>query len=155
MISIFLTFERSWLRLHTEDQNSVYVIVLMIFHNSHRMSDCRVLTCDLTLLSRNAVVLVVYTMWSPVTQRVIICFFFCLFLARQPQVGQGLLIHEVSRPHTTTHHSRYDSYGRVISSSQRPLPNNTQHSQQTNVHARGGIRSHNPSRRAAADLHII
>jgi hypothetical protein len=27
-------------------------------------------------------------------------------LARQPPVGQGLLIHEVSRSHTTTHHSR-------------------------------------------------
>jgi hypothetical protein len=30
----------------------------------------------------------------------------CLFLERQPPVGQGLLIHEVSRSHTTTHHSR-------------------------------------------------
>jgi len=28
------------------------------------------------------------------------------FFARQPPVGQGLLIHEVSRSHTTTHHSR-------------------------------------------------
>jgi len=31
---------------------------------------------------------------------------FCLFLARQPPVGQGLLIHGDSRSHTTTHHSR-------------------------------------------------
>jgi len=30
---------------------------------------------------------------------------FCLFLARQPSVGQGLLIHEVSRSHTTMHQS--------------------------------------------------
>jgi hypothetical protein len=30
----------------------------------------------------------------------------CLFLARQPPVGHGLLIHEVPRSHTTTHHSR-------------------------------------------------
>jgi hypothetical protein len=31
----------------------------------------------------------------------------CLFLlARHPRVGHGLLIHEVSRSHTTTHHSR-------------------------------------------------
>jgi hypothetical protein len=67
-------------------------------------------------------------------------------------VGQGLLIHEVSRSHTTTHHSRYDSSGRVISSSQRPLPDNTQHLQQTNIHAPGGIRNNNLSRRAAADL---
>jgi hypothetical protein len=62
-------------------------------------------------------------------------------------VGPGL----VSRPHTTTHHSRYDSSGQVISPSQRPLPDNTQHSQQTNIHARGGIRTHDLSRRAAAD----
>jgi len=27
-------------------------------------------------------------------------------LAQQPSLGQGLLIHEVSRSHTTTHHSR-------------------------------------------------
>jgi hypothetical protein len=40
-----------------------------------------------------------------------------LFLAQQPSVSHGLLIHEVSRSHTTTHHSRQDSSGRVISSS--------------------------------------
>ena len=61
---------------------------------------------------------------------------------------------EVSRSHTTTRHSRQDSSGRVISSSQRPLPDNTQHSQQTNVHATGGIRTHNLSRRAAVDLRL-
>ena len=38
-------------------------------------------------------------------------------LARQLPVDHGLLIHEVSRSHTTTHHSQYDSSGRVISSS--------------------------------------
>jgi len=42
----------------------------------------------------------------------------------------------------------------VISSSQRPLPDNTQHSQQTDIHAPGGIRNHNLSRRAAADLRL-
>jgi hypothetical protein len=40
----------------------------------------------------------------------------------------------------------------VISSSQRPLPDNTQHSQQTNIHAPGGIPTQDLSRRAAADL---
>jgi hypothetical protein len=50
-------------------------------------------------------------------------------------VGHGLLIHEVSVSHTTTHHSRQDSSERGVNSSQRPLPNNTQHSQQTDVHA--------------------
>jgi len=37
-----------------------------------------------------------------------VCFqkFTCLFLAPQPPVGQGLLVHDVSKSHTTTHHSR-------------------------------------------------
>ena len=42
----------------------------------------------------------------------------------------------------------------MISSSQRPLPDNTQHSQQRNIHAPGGIRTHDLSRRAAADLRL-
>ena len=47
-----------------------------------------------------------------------------------------------------------DSSGRVISSSQRPIPYNTQHTQHTDIHASGGIRTHNLSRRAAADLRL-
>ena len=39
----------------------------------------------------------------------------------------GAPILDVSRSHTTTQNSRYDSSGRVISSSQRPLPDNTRH----------------------------
>ena len=42
----------------------------------------------------------------------------------------------------------------MIRSSQRPLPDNTQHSQQTNIYAPGGIRTHDLSRRAAADLRL-
>jgi len=42
----------------------------------------------------------------------------------------------------------------VITPSQRSLPDNTQHSQQTDKHALGGIRTHNLSRRAAADLRL-
>ena len=76
--------------------------------------------------------------------------FLLLFLAQQPPVGQGLLIHEFPRSHTTTHHSRQDSSGRVISSSQRPLPDSTQHSQQTFTPP-SVIRTHNLSRRAAAE----
>ena len=63
----------------------------------------------------------------------------------------GAPILDVSRSHTTTQHSR-DSSGRVISLSQRPLPDNTRHSQQTNIHAPGGIRTHDLSRRVAANL---
>jgi len=44
------------------------------------------------------------------------------------------------------------SSGRVISSSQRHLPDNTQNSQQTEMHDPGGIRIHNFSRRAASDV---
>ena len=42
----------------------------------------------------------------------------------------------------------------MISSSQRPLPDNTQHSQDTDVHTPGGIRTHDLSRRAAVDLRL-
>ena len=68
-----------------------------------------------------------------------------------PPHSRGLFF---SRSHTATHHSRQDSSGRVISSSQRPLADNTQHSQQTDLHAPGGIRSHNLGRRAAVDLRL-
>ena len=62
------------------------------------------------------------TLWSIINYK----FFPIIFLAQQPSVGHGLLIHELSRLHTTTHHSRQDSSGRVINSSQRPVPHNTQ-----------------------------
>ena len=72
------------------------------------------------------------------------------FVTLRPNAGHGLLIIEVSRSHTTTHHSS----GRVISSSQRPLPDNTHRSQHLNIHVPGGIRTHDLSRRAAVDLRL-
>ena len=42
----------------------------------------------------------------------------------------------------------------MISPSQRPLPDNTQHSQHTNIQALGGIRTQDRSRRAAKDLRL-
>ena len=71
-------------------------------------------------------------------------------------MGLVLLIHKVCfyRTHTTTHHNRWNSSGRVISSSQRPLPANTQHSKQTDIHAQGGIRIHDLRRRAALHLRL-
>ena len=66
-----------------------------------------------------------------------------------PAEAFSLLVFEVSKSHKTTRHSQWDSSGRVINPSQRPLPDNTQHSQQTNIHAAGGIRTHDRSRRAA------
>ena len=55
-----------------------------------------------------------------------------------PLGAQAALLSKL-RDHTQTHRTRQDSSGRVISSSQRPLPDNTQHSQQTDIHALGGI----------------
>jgi len=51
------------------------------------------------------------------------------------------------------HTQRRTTVGRA-SLDEKPLPDNTQHSQQTNVHAPGGIRTYNLSRRAAADLRL-
>jgi len=79
--------------------------------------------------------------------------YICFPVALRPNVGHGLLILEVSRSHTT-HHSRQDSSGRVISSSQIPLPDNTQHSQKTNIHAPSRIQTHDLTRQAAADLRL-
>ena len=73
------------------------------------------------------------------------------FVALRFNAGHGLLILEVSRSHTTTHHSRKDFSGRVISPSQRLLPDNTQHPTQKDILAVGGIPTRNPSQRAALD----
>jgi hypothetical protein len=48
-----------------------------------------------------------------------------------------------------THHSRQDSSGQVISSSQ--TSDNTQYPQETDIHDPGGIGNRNLSKRAAAD----
>ena len=63
-------------------------------------------------------------------------------LGRQPPAGHS---------RRTT---RYDSYGRVISSSQTPLLDNTQHSQQTDIHVLVRIRTQNFNTRATTDLHF-
>jgi len=88
-----------------------------------------------------------------------VCLFSCRYnplwlYFRNPVVSFRLHVFEVCRSHTKTRHSRQDSSGRVINPSQSPLPDNTQQSQQTNIHAPGGIRTHNLSRRAAEDLRL-
>jgi len=52
---------------------------------------------------------------------------------------------------TQTLHTQYESSGRVISPSQRPLPDNTQHSTQTDIHALVGIQIRTSNKPAAAD----
>jgi hypothetical protein len=78
-----------------------------------------------------------------------VCLFVC-FWRESLQWGMASSL-TISRSHTTRH-SREHSSGWVISSSQRPLPDNTQHSRQTDIHVTGGIRTHNINRRVAADL---
>ena len=69
-----------------------------------------------------------------------------------PVVDFSLHILEVTWSHTTTR----QSVGLLWTSDQSvaETSDNTQHSQQTNTHAPGGIRNHNLSRRAAEDLHL-
>ena len=69
---------------------------------------------------------------------------------QQPQWAKAsslLRIHD----HTQIHQTRWDSSGRVISPTQRPLPDNTQHSQQAHIYDPGGIRTRIPNKWAAAD----
>jgi hypothetical protein len=63
---------------------------------------------------------------------------------------QGLLIIGTRRSHSDTPHS-VDSSGRVISPTQISLLDNTQHSEEIDIHALGGIRTRNPNKRTAAD----
>jgi hypothetical protein len=49
---------------------------------------------------------------------------------------------------------RYGSSGRVISPTQTPLSGNTQHSQQADVHAAGGIQTHSLSKRRS-QTHVL
>ena len=68
-----------------------------------------------------------------------------------PKAGHDLLFLEVSRLHITTHHSRLDSSGQVISSSQRPLSHDLQHSQQTDIHSPAGLEPTFSAAEAAID----
>jgi len=53
------------------------------------------------------------------------------------------------RDHTQTHHTRWDSSARVISPTYRSLPDSTQY-----LHDLCEIRTHNPSKWAAAEPHL-
>jgi len=55
------------------------------------------------------------------------------FVAQQPYWDQAASLLRF-RDHTQIHHTRKDSSGRVIDPSQRSLPDNMQHSQQTDIH---------------------
>ena len=73
-------------------------------------------------------------------------------MAQQPLVGQGLLIIQDSGSHSDTPHS----VGLLSTSGQPDTETSTwQHTPVTTVfHATGGIRTHNPSKRAATGIGI-
>ena len=60
-----------------------------------------------------------------------------------PPVGLVLLFEVLD--HTPTHHTRYIFPGREIGLSQRPVPHNTQHSQQTDIHVPAGFEPATPA----------
>jgi hypothetical protein len=49
------------------------------------------------------------------------------------------LLFIMAQNHTQTHHTWQGSSGQVIGPLHRPLPDNIQHSQETDIHAPGGI----------------
>jgi hypothetical protein len=74
--------------------------------------------------------------------------------ALHPSAGYGLLVHEVPWSPKRRAAVGRTPFGRVMSSSQGPLPGNTQHTQQTNINAPGGIWTHDHSRRAVVELRL-
>ena len=76
---------------------------------------------------------------------------FYLILAQEPLVDQGRLIVEVSRTYSDTPHSVGLLWTRDRPTAKELSLHNTGHSQETDIHASGGIRTRNPSKQAAAD----
>jgi hypothetical protein len=68
-------------------------------------------------------------------------------MARQPQWAWACSTRFLD--HTQSIHTREDSSGRVIGSSQRP--DNTQHSFDTHIHTAGGVRTRSASNRTTLD----
>ena len=83
----------------------------------------------------------------------ILCFWGLFWGVQQPPVGHGFPIREVSR----THNDTPQSVGLLWMSDQPGAETSTwqhKHSQQTDIHDLGGIRTHNLNRRVAADLRL-
>jgi hypothetical protein len=80
-------------------------------------------------------------------------FFFCAATAQRGRRSPPV---EVSRSYTIrhTHTHQWDSSVPVISSLRRPLPHNTQQTQETNNYVLGQIRTRGPNNQAAAQLRL-
>ena len=66
-------------------------------------------------------------------------------MVRQPIVSQGLVIIEASRSYSNTPHSVGLLWTIDQPDADRPLPDKTKHSQETDIHSYAGIRTRNPS----------
>jgi hypothetical protein len=86
---------------------------------------------------------------GPLIKRTIILF--NIFSGSAAQSGLWLPRHTRFLDHIRDATVGRTAFGRVISSSLRTIPDNTQHTQQTNIHASDGIRNHDRSRRAALE----
>jgi hypothetical protein len=95
----------------------------------------------LTFRSRN-----IHEMYTKSTN-----FFIRLFVALWPDPGSWPPLTGLRDCTHWIQHTQYDSSGRVISPTQRPLSDNTQHSQETNIHDPSGIRNRITCKRATAD----
>ena len=62
--------------------------------------------------------------------------------------------HNYSGSHWVAHHNRYYYSGRAIGPSQRPIPDSTRHSHETDIYYPGRIRTCNPSKQATANTHL-
>ena len=93
-----VTWRKWWLHTSSGDSNfgiASFMIDCVLFGKLYEMNPCRV---PYTIVSRKEHLL----QWRDAR----FSKFVCLFLARMPPVGHGLLIIEVSRSQTRTHHSR-------------------------------------------------
>jgi hypothetical protein len=117
---------------------SLLYLLLRLLHVSAFICHIQGASCVLMnyVNRRSGYVVVMYCkFWWPVCNGC--CSFVCYVVQLSAySAGYGLLVYEVSRSHATTRHSRYGPSGRVISSSQRPLPDNTQQTNMNNKYTR-------------------
>jgi hypothetical protein len=93
--------------------------------------------------------------WKWIVKLVPNTFFNSYYRATAPSEPGALHCRAFTNTLSWTHHIRLDSSGRVISPTQRSLPNNTKHSPVKDVHNPGRMQTHNPNRRATADPLLI
>ena len=73
---------------------------------------------------------------------------------RQPPVGHDLISIEASLSHSEISHSVGLLWRSDRPDAETSVPDNTQHSQETDIHAHGGIRTRIPGKWATADTHL-